>query len=428
MNKVVQIIKELENISGTNDKIAFISSNKDNEVFKRVLKYTYDNNLNYGFSEAKLRELLETTQKTELTETTWGSVFDMLDILATSNINDALRHNVVSFLNSKPIEVRELIIKILTKDLRCNISSKTINKAIPKLITEWEIQQGHPLEKVKLKKDEWIALSLKLNGIRSTLFKGEFRSRQNKVMTGFEHIKSDIAKLEEFSDYVFDGELIRRNTDNISDNENFRLTTSIVNSDASEKPDIQLVIFDMIPTNEFIMGQSYKTFKDRIKELIRVKELIEELNLTNIDVAPLYYMGTDHSNIDKHLDIVDAAGLEGLMLLRDMPYKCKRHNGVVKCKKFKECDLRVVGYEEGTGKNKGVLGSLIVEYKGNTVGVGSGYTDSQRLEFWNNKEDMIGKIIAVKYKEETKDKKTKLPSLQFPTFITVKTDKVVSDY
>ena len=428
MNKVVQIIKELENISGTNDKIAFISLHKDNEVFKRVLKYTYDNNLNYGFSESKLRELLNNTPQEELIENTWGSVFDMLDILAASNINDALRSNVVSFLNCKSHEVRELIIKILTKDLRCNISSKTINKAIPKLITEWEIQQGQPLEKVKLKKDEWISLSLKLNGIRSTLFKGEFRSRQNKVMTGFEHIKSDIAKLEEFSDYVFDGELIRRNTDNISDNENFRLTTSIVNSDASEKPEIQLVIFDMIPTNEFIMGQSYKTFKDRIKELIRVKELIEELNLTNIDVAPLYYMGTDHSNIDKYLDIVDAAGLEGLMLLRDMPYKCKRHNGVVKCKKFKECDLRVVGYEEGTGKNKGVLGSLIVEYKGNTVGVGSGFTDAQRIAFWNEREDIVGKIIAVKYKEETKDKKTKLPSLQFPTFITIKTDKIVADY
>ena len=63
----------------------------------------------------------------------------------------------------------------------------------------------------------WIALSLKLNGIRSTLFKGEFRSRQNKLMTGYEHIKSDIDKLEEFNGYVFDGELIRKNVDNISD-------------------------------------------------------------------------------------------------------------------------------------------------------------------------------------------------------------------
>lgn len=430
MNKVVEIIRELEGTSGTNDKISLISLNKENEVFKKVLQYTYDSNLNYGFSESKLRELIaaENTNLIRGFVSKWDNVFDMLDELAASNINDELRRNVASFLLMQSEDVMELYIRILTKDLRCNISSKTCNKAIPKLITEWDVQQGHPLEKVKLKKDEWIALSLKLNGIRSTLFKGEFRSRQNKLMTGYEHIKSDIDKLEEFNGYVFDGELIRKNVDNISDNENFRLTTSIVNSDAENKPEIQMVIFDMLPTHEFISGQSSKTFKERLCEMNRVKELINELGLANIDVAPLYYTGTDHSNIDKYLNEVSAMGLEGLMLLRDMPYKCKRHNGVLKCKKFSDADLRIVGFEEGSGKNKGVLGSFIVEYKGNQVGVGSGFTDSQRVEFWNNREEMLGKIIAVKYKEETMDKKTKLPSLQFPTFITVKSDKTESDY
>lgn len=28
-----------------------------------------------------------------------------------------------------------------------------------------------------------------------------------------------------------------------------------------------------------------------------------------------------------------------LMLLRDMPYKCKRHNGVLQCKKLKEGEM-----------------------------------------------------------------------------------------
>ena len=92
-----------------------------------------------------------------------------------------------------------------------------------------------------------------------------------------------------------------------------------------------------------------------------------------------------------------------------------------------DVDLKVVGYEEGSGKHSGKLGSLIVEYKNNTVNVGSGFTDAQREECWNNREQLIGKIVAVKYKEETMDKKTKLPSLQFPTFIAFKTDKDVAD-
>ena len=319
MIEVAKIVKQLENTSSSNDKIAIIKQHSGNEVFKNVLKYTYDSNLNYGFSESNLRKLLDNTKSEDILENTWQNGFDMLDILATSNINDALRRNVVTFLWCQLSEVRELFIRILTKDLRCNISSKTINKAIPKLITEWEVQQGYPLEKVKLKNEEWIALSLKLNGIRSTYFKGQFKSRQNKIMHGFDHIASDIAKLEKYSDYVFDGELIRKNVDDIPDNENFRLTTSIVNSDAEDKPEIQLVIFDMLPTHEFISGQSSKTFKDRLVEIQEVKHIIDKIGLENIDIAPTYYTGREHSKIDEVLNAIHNAGMEGVMLLRDMP-------------------------------------------------------------------------------------------------------------
>ena len=134
MIEVAKIVKQLENTSSSNDKIAIIKQHSNNEVFKNVLKYTYDSNLNYGFSESNLRKLLDNTKSEDILENTWQNGFDMLDILATSNINDALRRNVITFLWCQLSEVRELFIRILTKDLRCNISSKTINKAIPKLI------------------------------------------------------------------------------------------------------------------------------------------------------------------------------------------------------------------------------------------------------------------------------------------------------
>ena len=429
-DEVVNMVNQIADTPGTNDKIAIIKEHAGSIAFKNILRYTYADNLNYGFSETKLRELLQNESNTCTSGmiTKWNSSIEMFEELANSNINDELRHSVITYLLMKPEHIRELLIKVLTKDLRCNISSKTINKAIPKLIPTWEVQPGYPLEKVKLKDNEWIALSLKLNGVRSTFFKGDFRSRQNKLMTGYDHIKADLEKLEQFTGYVFDGELVRNNVDNLPDNENFRLTTSIVNSDAAEKPEIQFVIFDMLPSDEFISMASNKTFKHRMVEMTTVKKAILKLKLNNIDVAPTYYNGTYHSQREQLLNEVDEAGLEGLMLLRDMPYKCKRHNGVLKCKKFKEGDFKIVGYEEGTGKNKGSLGSLLVEYKGNSVGVGSGYTDEQRTVFWKNRDEMIGQIITVKYKEETMDKKTKLPSLQFPIFVMMRPDKDEPNY
>ena len=105
------------------------------------------------------------------------------------------------------------------------------------------------------------------------------------------------------------------------------------------------------------------------------------------------------------------------MVNLDAPYECKRTKNLIKVKQFYTYDLKIVGYEEGEGRNKGTLGSFIVEYKDNTVKVGSGYSDSERKNFWENREDYIGRIIEVKYKEISKDKNTGKESLQFPIFV-----------
>lgn len=427
MKQVIEIINKLENTSGINSKIQILKDNKENELLKKVLYYTYADNLQYGFSEKKLRELLNDWIKEGIRFKgfKWLNKFDMFEELAKSNINDELRRWVMSFLsNDKLVDgEQELIIRVLTKDLRCNFSAKSINKAIPKLIPTWEIQQGMGISKVKLKKDEWIALSLKLNGIRSTRFKGEFKSRQNKVQEGLNHIQNELNQIEWLNAFVIDGEMVRNNKDNIPDNENFRLTTSMMNSKSADKSEIIYTVFDLIPTEEFIKGESLLGFKDRLTDYLdRLKEDIIRLDLKSITVAPTYYTGTDHSKIDELLTEIDNQGYEGLMCLRDTHYKCKRHNGILKCKVFNTADCKIIGYEEGDGRLKGTLGSFVIDYKGNSVNVGSGYSDIQREEFWNNRDNCIGRILEVKYKEESKDKTTGLTSLQFPTFVCIRED------
>ena len=89
MERVIEIIKQLETTSGTNDKIAIIKNNKDNELFKQVLQYTYLDK-NYGFSEVKLRQLVD-DEIIYKGISRWSNVFEMLDELASSNINVGLR-------------------------------------------------------------------------------------------------------------------------------------------------------------------------------------------------------------------------------------------------------------------------------------------------------------------------------------------------
>jgi len=111
---------------------------------------------------------------------------------------------------------------------------------------------------------------------------------------------------------------------------------------------------------------------------------------------------------------------EGLMLNRDSKYACKRHNGILKVKRFYTVDLEVTATEEGSGRNAGRLGAFVVDYKGNTLNVGSGFSDEQREAFWARRETMPGRVIEVKYKEESSDKKTGLLSLQFPIFVALR--------
>lgn len=414
MKTVGRIIKELQNTNKTNDKIAILKANSHNELLCKVLYYTYNTHLKYGITESVF-DNYNTGGNVRS-----GDVFAMLNELANSNINDQLRKDVVAYVNNYDEELQWLIKGMLVKDLRINMGIKNINKGIKGLIKEWNVQQAYPIDKVKLKNGEWFALMLKLNGTRATLFKGDFRSRQDKLMTGFNHIIKDFETLGiNLFDYVIDGELVRKNIDGVSDNENFRIGTGIINSHSETKEEIEFVVFDIVPTDEFINGESSLTFKKRLDLLNKLKYNIEVANISNVSVAPCYYVGNDLNEKDKWLEYTESKGLEGLMLLRDMPYKTKRHNGILKVKAFKSSDVRIIGFEEGNGKHICKLGAFVVDYKGFKVNVGSGYTDEQREEFWNNRHNLIGRILEVKYKEESKDKNGNI-SLQFPTFICIR--------
>ena len=107
--------------------------------------------------------------------------------------------------------------------------------------------------------------------------------------------------------------------------------------------------------------------------------------------------------------------------------KNKRNNGILKVKSFKHADVLCTNIIEGDGKYKGTLGLIKCDYKGFELGVGSGFTDQQRDYYWNHRDEIIGKIIQIKYKGETKNKQGGL-SVQFPIFQCIRSDKTEPSY
>ena len=331
---------------------------------------------------------------------------------------------------------KDFLIRVFTKNLPLGVEAATVNKIFGKtVIPVWEVQQGYPIDKVKLKPGIWFSLSRKMNGNRGTFYRGKFISRQGQEFTGLDHIKNDI--IQELGDkslinkFVYDGELVYRNDEGLSDGEAFRIGTGILNSD-TDKSKIKFVIFDIIPTNEFENGKSdvpdeygycaapYVIRRGWLEELA---EIIEEDELKNIEAVPLVYEGNDQSVIPRWLDYAVEHGWEGLVLNTDVPYKRSRHTGCLKIKRFYTVDLRITAVEEGQNRLAGTMGALVVDYKGNELRVGSGFDDAIRAAVWANPDDYIGRIIEVKYKETTTDKKTGIESLQFPVFVRFRDDK-----
>ena len=417
MKEVIKIFKQIQETSSTNDKKAIIAANKDNELFKKCLVFLLDGNINTGISNKKINKKVEPSSELAPYYLCRNNTFEeVIDYLIKNNTGtDADIYEIQSFLDGHE-EDREFYEQMITKSFRLGADSKVVNSVIPGLIPTWEVMLGTSIEHCKLPENTWFSLSQKLNGNRCTYYNGEFYTRQNKKYIGLNHIKADVEKIPNAKEYVFDGELIYKNNEGLSDSSAFQKGTGIANNKSESKEELKLVLFDVLPKEEFDNKISKDTYKIRKQHLLCLKQYETE----NIEIVQMFYEGTDQSEIWKWLDYCEQHDMEGCMLNLDTPYECKRTKSLMKIKKFYDFDLRIVGCEEGTGRNKGRLGAFVVDYNGNQVKVGSGYSDEERVNFWNDRDKYIGRVITVKYKEISKDKKTGLESLQFPVYCGVR--------
>lgn len=433
MEGIIKLFKQIQETSSLNEKKKIITDNKNNELFKKCMKFLLDTNIVTGLSNKKIHKNVQ-----------FNFLWDKLILNQSSNFEDVMSYleknntgtdkdiyEIQSFLLGHK-EDMGFYEQMITKKYRLGADAKLVNQCIPGLIHTFNLMLGTPIDKCKLKYDEHIYITRKLNGVRCAWVGNKFMTRQGKEYVGLDHIKNDLLKMG-YENMFIDGELLYKNEEGLTDSEAFQRGTGIAMSKDNDKSEVKLVVFDMFPLEEFWNGKSKETYSRRRLLLGGLEEAIGDMvdfqdYAPSVEVVEELYNGTEHSEIWKWLDYAEQHDWEGIMINLDTPYECKRTKNLIKVKRFYTYDLRVVGVEEGTGRNKGVLGSFIVKYKENTVNVGTGFTDEQRKHFWEHRDEMIGKIIEVKYKEVTVDKKTGLESLQFPVFVSVREDKNETSY
>lgn len=118
----------------------------------------------------------------------------------------------------------------------------------------------------------------------------------------------------------------------------------------------------------------------------------------------------------EELTRVELLGGEGLMIRHPTaPHRGGRSNDLLKVKSFHDAEALVIDHEDGKGKYKNMVGSLVCKLKdGSIFKVGSGLADNERTQ---KSAPKIGTVITFKYFELTKDG---IP--RFPTFLRVRPD------
>ena len=422
-------IYKLQSITGANAKCEFIKAHRDDTYFKRFLYFALNPMLTYNISKKSTDKLMAEENFDGQKLIFFNDIFECCEHLSRlRGMDDATLRQVKMLLNVKYPEMdeRELYIQLLSKKVRLGIAAKTINKIIPNLIPEWEVQQAYTVEKYPLKEGTEFWLTQKLNGARATLYEGQLLARSGMPYKGLEHITDALSWLR-VAGFVADGELTLKDKGDLSDNEAFRVSTGILNSDNVNKTVICYTIFDMIPVKDFDALKPQVTYRYRRDILNQFAERIADTDGA-VKVLPVLYHGTDQSKIEELLEQMVREDKEGLMINTDAPYRRTRHKGILKVKRFYTMDLPIIRCEEGTGRLSGTLGAFVLKYKENEVKVGSGFTDEQREQFWNNRDDMEGLLCEVKYKEISQDKGTGFESLQFPVFVGIRTDKTEVSY
>lgn len=419
MIDAIRAIDTLRQESGMLRKQEILRQHKEDKNFCKLLYYALNPMLTYKISEQTMNRPVEYRPDITLV---LCDIYTICDTLANRKaLDDITVYQVCAFLGTCTPYESSFYKKLLAKTLRLGVTAKTVNKVIPGLIPEWEVQQAYPIEKYPVKDGTWFVLTEKLNGVRATFYKGNLYARSGVPYTGLEHIIDVLSSHSIFQGFVFDGELTLSNKDGLCDNEAFRKATGIINSDDVDKTSICYTIFDVINTPEFESDQCVMTYISRRGALEAVSGLLKDNPY--VKVLPVLYMGTDQSKITDLLDQMVKEDKEGLMVNLDVPYKRKRHSGILKVKRFYTMDLPIIECEEGSGRLSGTLGAFVLDYQGNPVRVGSGFSDDQRAEYWSRRCELLGSLCEVKYKEISSDKTTKAKSLQFPVFVALRTDK-----
>lgn len=428
MKDLKKMYDELMSSNSKLDKLTILKKYPQN---KTLLFYIYHPQYIYGVTSANLQKNIDLETATSHTD-----IITLLDSLRKREITGNAALSEVNGFIAANSEYKELIYKIIDRNLKAQIGVTEINKVWTNLIPVFKVQLADlyiseavaenskklakQLKATKIDFSKNFYSSRKCDGLRCiTLFDEDGEptcwSRRGKEFLTLDKLKDSLRTLplSVRKNRVLDGELciVDENGD-----EDFKAISKVYNKKDYTIENPHYKVFDILTAEEFNSGKGTTPFSKRYAILQSI----------NFDKTFATVLEQTLLTSQKHLDLLAKAAVdsdwEGLIVRKDVGYSAKRSKDMLKVKPFFDAEFKILSIENTT-KNMlnedGVMaavtcmGTASIEFKGNTVWVGSGWSDEERVAYAKNPQSIIGKEMTVRYTEESEDEEGN-PSLRFP--------------
>lgn len=419
---IVSLIEDLRKTTKRTEKIALLEQYKDDTFIQDVFVFTYD----------KARYNYYITDVEECTNDGNCDIVYFIERLYKLYTRELTGNKAREYLQEGYRNLR-LVYKdvarcIINRDLKCGVTTTTINKIWPNLIYVPPYMRCSSFSLKNMQNVKYPAYSqIKADGLYCNIIVTNEGNVRYESRNGNE-LKfrlPDFVEKQLTPNTVYMGEALAKDleTKSIMSRED---GNGYLNSDNVDSNRVYVLLWDMLDLNEFREGKSNRPYSERLNKL--------KLHIKFIQAGPsiMHVIPTKEvKNVDEvieHFKQASNNGLEGTVV-KNMNAKFK--NGTSKDQiKFKcefDVDLKIVDIQLGKGKNKGILGALVCESSDGKlkVNLGTGLTDRDRIDF--KKRFFVGDIVTAKANSVIESNSKDTFSLFLPRYVEVRRDKTEAD-
>lgn len=405
MSDLSNLLSDIRATSKPSEKCGIISS-YDSDFLRHLIVAAYDPFKMYHLKLGK-KEIPSPGDKgiDEIRD----KVVEALDFCEESKSPKQNREIMIPVLAELNAGSQDLLLGTLDKNWKCGLGVKNLLKTFPDIVPEFEVQLANTYETSVLKKSfvrKKRLCSYKLDGIRCVALRlagaWEFFTRKGKKLLTLDHIKEDLEILYDEFGYTFvDGEAYKHG---IAFNDIQGLVMGFKQGTAYE-----------IDYNVFIVGYAANFLtQDDSGMAVATKKMLSKMKYMHA----LDQILINDEDVYDELDKAFAEGYEGIMLRDpDVLYEFKRSDAILKIKEaldsdageqYADCtvtDILIDDFpviEDGKMVVKRLITKFWVRqhtYNDLICKVGSGFDLKFRYYYTEHPEDLVDKIVEIKFQD-----------------------------